>query len=91
MLFERFVQGRSTKESPPKHKIIKNCEAQTIQPKAVPATKAIPKRDKISAIKKGYEPNPPLVKAIAKLPTTKAVITVENATSVVSGNAKNAT
>ena len=56
----------------PKITVISSCDVQTIQPKAFPASSGIWYKNKIFAIKIGKKPNPPFVKAMVKLPITKA-------------------
>lgn len=56
----------------PKTTVISSCDVQTIQPKALPATSGIPYKNKIFAIIIGKNPKPPFVKAMIKLPITKA-------------------
>ena len=66
------TNGSTKKAKMPKITVISNCDVHTIHPKAFPASSGIWYKNKILAIKIGKKPNPPLVKAMVKLPTTKA-------------------
>ena len=79
--------GRNKKESPPKRTIELILDVQTIQPKAVPAVSGMPNTARIAATKKGYVPNPLLVKAKEKLPTTNAIMMVPKGIEAVSSSA----
>src|SRR5690606_7585597 len=84
--FSLFTIGRNKNDKPPKTITKTVCEVQRIQPKAVPAVNEIPYNAKILAISKGKAPIPPLVKLIARLPTTKATIVTPSDIVLVSGN-----
>ena len=79
--------GSKTKAKTPRKTVIMSCEVQTIQPKALPATSGILYKNKILAIKTGKNPNPPLVKAIVKLPMIKATKTAPKLIELVSSSA----
>ena len=85
--FPLLYIGRNKNDSPPKSTIELMFEIHTIHPKAVPAVSGIPKTAMIAATKNGYVPNPLLVNAKEKLPTTKVMIIVPKGMEAVSSSA----
>ena len=69
----------------------KVCEVHIIQPKAVPASSAIPYKSKTFAIEIGKAPMPPFVKPTAKVPKINPIITISKEIEAVSGIEKTQT
>ena len=64
--------GSNKNDKSPRKTVMSSCEVHTIQPKAFPASNGMWYKNKLLAISIGKNPNPPLVKAMVKLPITKA-------------------
>ena len=67
-----LISGNNKKDSRPRKTVMISCDVHTIQPKAFPASNGMWYKNKILAINIGKNPKPPLVKAMVKLPITKA-------------------